>query len=280
MIHYRTMQHAEISVGLQFCRAAGWNQLARDWELFLHLNPQSCCAAFEDDELIGTVATVSYEARFSWIGMMLVAPAMRRQGIGTQLMRAALDILHAEETVKLDATPVGREVYLKLGFVDEYSLQRMTTVVTGEGLMESSARLMTAEDLPKLHAMDVAVFGANRQRLLEWIHADTPAYAWVVDGANGIRGYCLGRHGERFEHLGPVIADDLATAQQLVSACLRNHVGQPFSLDAALHNAEWLHWLAAIGFTAQRPFVRMYRGANRFPGLPPNQFAILGPEFG
>jgi hypothetical protein len=101
-----------------------------------------------------------------------------------------------------------------------------------------------------------------------------------MDGANGIRGYCLGRHGERFEHLGPVIADDLVTAQQLVSACLRDHVGQSFSLDAALHDAEWLRWLEAIGFTEQRPFVRMYRGANRFPGLPQNQFAILGPEFG
>jgi GNAT superfamily N-acetyltransferase len=280
MIHYRTMQHSEISVGLQFCRAAGWNQLARDWELFLHLNPQSCCAAFEDDELIGTVATVSYDARFSWIGMMLVAPGLRRQGIGTQLMRAALDILQAEETVKLDATPVGREVYLKLGFVDEYHLCRMETVVSGKGLLASSARLMTAEDLVQLRARDHAVFGANRAAVLEWVRADAPEYAWVVDGPDGIRGYCLGRHGYNCEHLGPVVADDFTTAQQLVSACLRNQIGKPFSLDAALHDAEWLQWLEAIGFTEQRSFYRMYRGANRYPGLPERQFAILGPEFG
>jgi hypothetical protein len=47
-----------------------------------------------------------------------------------------------------------------------------------------------------------------------------------------------------------------------------------------LHSAEWLQWLAAIGFIEQRPFTRMYRGVNRFPGVPEKQFAILGPEFG
>jgi hypothetical protein len=57
-------------------------------------------------------------------------------------------------------------------------------------------------------------------------------------------------------------------------------VGQPFSLDAALHDEEWLQWLASVGFIEQRPFYRMYRGANRFPGQPEKQFAILGPEFG
>ena len=280
MIHCAAMQPEDIEAGLTFCRTAGWNQLRRDWELFLHCNLMSCRVAFDEEKVIGTVATVSYEDYFGWIGMMLVAPTLRRQVLGTQLMQQALKLLQNVETVRLDATPVGREVYLKLGFVDEYRLQRLETIVSGQGLMPSTARLLRPDDWPSVQALDRNIFGADRRTVLEWVQSDGPEYAWVVDGPRGIRGYCLGRHGYNFEHLGPVVANDLETARQLVSSCLRDHVGKPFLLDAAPHNAEWLRWLGLIGFTEQRPLIRMYRGSNRFPGEPEHQFAILGPEFG
>jgi hypothetical protein len=139
---------------------------------------------------------------------------------------------------------------------------------------------MKPEDWPAIHELDRKVFGTDRQIVLQWVQSDAPEYAWVVEGQNGIRGYCFGRHGYHYEHLGPVIAEDLETAQQLVSSCLRDHIGKAFLLDAAPHNAEWLRWLGTIGFTPQRPLIRMYCGSNRFSGDPERQFAILGPEFG
>ena len=39
MITFRQMESADIPAGLSLCRAAGWNQLSRDWELFLRLSP-------------------------------------------------------------------------------------------------------------------------------------------------------------------------------------------------------------------------------------------------
>ena len=37
MIAYREMTPDDIPAGLNLCRLAGWNQLARDWELFLQI---------------------------------------------------------------------------------------------------------------------------------------------------------------------------------------------------------------------------------------------------
>jgi hypothetical protein len=51
-------------------------------------------------------------------------------------------------------------------------------------------------------------------------------------------------------------------------------------IDASLHDGEWGQWLESTGFRAQRPFIRMFYGENSYPGLPEQQFAILGPEFG
>lgn len=278
----REMLQSDIAAGLALCRQSRWNQLSSDWELFLALSPRGCRVAVLEDRVVGTVTTVRYEDRFSWIGMVLVDPAERRQGVGTRLLRKAIDILNDGATIRLDATPAGREVYLKLGFVEEYGLSRMETVVA-DGVGRSGggdSRPMTEADLDRVAEMDRQVFGADRRKVLEWMLAGAPEYAQVVKSEGEIAGYAFGRHGHNFEHLGPVIARDRETARRLVAASLSGQSGRPFILDAARHDAEWTQWLESIGFKEQRPFIRMFLGENRHPGLPEKQFAILGPEFG
>ena len=212
--------------------------------------------------------------------MVLVDPASQKQGIGMQLLQEALQILHNEETIKLDATPAGREVYLKLNFVDEYRLSRMSTIAAAGRLKVSTARALRKNDLPAVVEFDREIFGADRQPLLEWILAGAPQFAFLMEEKNEIQGYCLGRHGHNFTHIGPVIAKNSGIAKNLVSAALKNCIGCPVILDVLHFDPEWIEWLTSIGFTEQRPLLRMYRGSNKFPGVPEKQFAILGPEFG
>jgi GNAT superfamily N-acetyltransferase len=280
MPKYRRMKLDDIDAGLKLCREAKWNQLERDWKLFLQLSPNGCCVAVAEEKVVGTVATVCYQHFFSWIGMVLVDQANQRQGIGMQLLQEALHILRKEETVKLDATPTGREVYLKLNFVDEYRLSRMSTTVVANKLTVSTARLVHKNDLPALIEFDNKIFGANRKQLLEWMWEGASQDAFLVENKYEIQGYCLGRHGYSFTHIGPVVAQNVDIAKNLVSAALHRHTGRSVILDALHFDPEWLIWLAAMGFAEQRPFIRMYRGNNRFPGVPEKQFAIMGPEFG
>lgn len=281
-VRFRTMNTADIAAGLELCRAAHWNQTSRDWELFLHLSPAGCRVAVKDEQVVGTVATVRYEDRFSWIGMVLVDPAERGQGVGARLISEALEALDGMPSIRLDATPAGHPVYRKLDFIDEYRLSRMETVVMTDGLLQSGnrARPMTQEDLPAVAAFDREVFGADRRVTLGWLLDGAPEYAWVVAEQGQVVGYTFGRHGFNFEHLGPVIAEDQCTARRLVSACLHQQAGKRFILDASHHESDWRAWLESIGFHEQRPFIRMFYRNNPFPGLPPKQFGILGPEFG
>lgn len=279
MINYRTMKPYDIAAGLSLCRANGWNQLARDWEIFLHLSLNDCRVATTNDKVVGTVATIRYQNFFSWIGMVLVDPDCQRQGIGMQLLKEALEVLRNEETIKLDATPAGREVYLKLNFVDEYHLTRMSTIRGAEKLKTSAARALHQSDLFELIEFDREIFGADRQPLLQWMFEGAPQYVFIVKEKNEIHGYCLGRQGYNFTHIGPVIAKNFDIAKDLVSAALNNCIG-PVILDVLHFDPEWIEWLISIGFKEQRPLIRMYRGSNRFRGEPEKQFAILGPEFG
>jgi len=74
------MTVSDISAGLSLCRSAGWNQQEIDWKIFVALSRYGNKVAVNDSgEVVGTVATITYEDRFSWIGMVLVDPAMKRQ---------------------------------------------------------------------------------------------------------------------------------------------------------------------------------------------------------
>jgi predicted N-acetyltransferase YhbS len=279
-IQFRAMTAEDIPAGLKLCRLSRWNQSQRDWELFLTLSPTGCRVAVKNDQVVGTVTTVSYQYHISWIGMVLVDPAERRQGIGARLMREALNVLEGQSLVGLDATPAGREVYLKLGFADESVISRMETVLAEFPRNESNARPLTEADWPQVFELDRTVFGADRSQMLKWMFAAAPEFSWVLSREDKVVGFALGRHGFSFDHIGPVIAEDIQSAKQLVAACLTGQSGKQFILDAARYDAEWLRWLESIGFNEQRQLVRMFRGEAPRPGRPEKQFAILGPEFG
>ena len=280
MVLFRKMKPQDIPAGLSLCRAAGWNQLARDWEILLQQSPNDCRVATRDGKVVGSVTTIRYQDAFSWIGMVLVHPSCQRQGIGIQLLKEALEILQNEETVKLDATPAGKEVYLKLNFVDEYRLSRMSIIASSDKLTGSLALSLPADKISALLEFDREVFGADRQSLLEWMWKGAPQLAFYIEENNKIQGYCLGRPGYSFTQIGPVVAKNAEQAKDLISAALLNCIGQPVVVDALHHNPEWKSWLMDIGFSELRPLIRMYKGSNTFTGLPEKQFAILGPEFG
>lgn len=277
MISYRKMTREDIPAGLALCRSAGWNQLDNDWNIFLTLNPHGSRVAInEDGKVVGTVATVDYEGRFSWIGMVLVDPEMKKQGIGTQLLNEALGILQLHETVRLDATPAGREIYLKLGFKDEYTLSRM--VSTGsKGSADSNVRHTTAGDFDSIFHRDKEVFGASRIELLKWLHEKFPELSFALRAKEKIS-YCFGRRGFNFTQIGPVIASTSDEAAQLTSTAL-NNISGPVVMDV-MSDSAFQRWLNSKGFTEQRKLIRMYRGINAYPGIPDQQFSILGPEFG
>ena len=121
-MHLRAMTKGDVPSGMRLKELAGWNQTANDWDRFLEASPEGCFVAESHGEVRGTVTTIVYESRFAWVGMVLVDPDHRGQGIGTQLLLRAIEYLDGLgiTTVKLDATPKGKPIYERLGFVTEY----------------------------------------------------------------------------------------------------------------------------------------------------------------
>lgn len=282
-IPLRPMTERDLSAGVELCRLVGWNQRIGDWRLFFGANPAGCFVAESRGSVVGTVTTTNYEERVGWIAMMLVHPEYRRRGLGSALMRRAIEALDACGCIKLDATPEGRRVYVKLGFADEYVLTRMTRragngQVIGEDGPETTR--MDSDDMEEVVAFDQARFGVVRRSVLEALFHLAPDCAFVLRANGGLRGFCLGRHGQHFTQLGPVEAGDEATARALVSAAMARHDGRSLCVDVADALESWRRWLGGQGFVMQRPFIRMYRGANLDEPGKEQVYAIAGPELG
>ena len=275
------MHRSDIPAGLRLSEAAHWNQTAADWEFFLQSNPDGCCVADIDGAVVATVATIRFGDAFGWVAMVLVDPSHRRTGLGTRMLHEALAMLSDMPTVRLDATPQGRRVYVPLGFRDEYALQRMVCPANPRYLHEHEpVEQMTDEDFERVAAADAAIIGADRRLLLEMLRRNAPEYARVVRGASdSVSAYAFGRRGRTFEHVGPMLAPDEASARSLLSACLAVPRLRPLIMDVPVRPS-WVSWLASSGFTTQRPFARMYRGVRHSGERTDAMFAIAGPEFG
>ena len=122
-VSIRSMTPADVAAGLALCRASHWNQTEQDWRFFLTEAPHGALVAEAGGRVIGTVATLPY-GPFTWISMVLVDPVARGKHVGTTLLRRGLELVGADATARLDATPAGEVIYRTIGFASEYRLAR------------------------------------------------------------------------------------------------------------------------------------------------------------
>jgi GNAT superfamily N-acetyltransferase len=127
---FRSMTIEDIPEAMQLKDSAGWNQTTADWARFLSASPEGCFVPEHEGRVVGTSTTILYEGRFAWIGMVIVDSQYRGQGIGTALLERAIRYLDSRNVpcMKLDATPQGKPLYEKLGFVSEYDIERWMLV--------------------------------------------------------------------------------------------------------------------------------------------------------
>ncbi|MCG6952717.1 MAG: GNAT family N-acetyltransferase [Betaproteobacteria bacterium] len=271
---------AQLEACLALSQAAGWNQNAADWRLMLEIG-RGWGLSLAAGTLVASTLVLPYGA-FAWVSMVLVLPEHRRKGYASRLLRRALGELRAGQlTPVLDATPAGRAVYLQEGFHDTWSFQRyqLRSRTLQRADRADGIRPLAEHDWPRILALDAGAFGARRERLLRALAARLPAAALVLEQADKIRGFLLGRDGREACQLGPLVADAPEAAIALLDVALER-VSAPLYLDAADHAAALVAWLAARGFEAQRPFTRMVHGGGPAPGDASKVMLVAGPELG
>jgi predicted GNAT family acetyltransferase len=215
-----------------------------------------------------------------WIAMVLVDESYRHRGIATRLIAHALAYLERQgvQTARLDATPLGRPVYERLGFAPEYSLLRLETAVL-QPVVEPAWTPLTAKHVCDLCDLDQQITGTPRGRLIRELYAARPESAATVQAAEGVAAYVLWRPGRRASQIGPAVALQPHAGRALLDQALRHCPAGPVFADIPTDNHAAIQWAESHAFRVQREFTRMYRG-RQVKDSPQRIWASSGPEKG
>ena len=225
---------------------------------------------------LGSGLALPISDELSWIGMILVHPELRRQGIARSIMNSCLEharIIQKKAIVGLDATPQGKQVYDSLGFKDSYKIWRS---VISTDLEFHSVQTVELE-LFRLEAIEDYLERKNNTERFQIVELlsnlpDSKNIMAVSDGV--VSGFAMSRPGRIKPFIGPIIADSEEIAASLLNRVLRHwksmgnahafidvpeqHIGRgPFFIDEnEISNASKKF---QIFITPIRSFVRMYQ---------------------
>jgi len=257
----RNMTPDDIPAAVALIGHTRWALGTEDWARLLHWSPDGCFVLEEEERgIIGTVSTTSYDTALAWIGMLVVDPERRQQGIGRQLMRAALDYLIARGTARimLDASEIGRSLYEEMGFRRVHAVERWEGKAST--YLGTRARAMQPGDVPAVLELDTVLFGLRRTHILTRLLEEFPDLAWVDYERGQLEGYVLARRTPGGIYLGPWMSWTAAAAERLLRAALEHLQGENVTVNVPDNNARGLILMHNHNFRRIRHSTRMIYG--------------------
>ena len=268
--HPRALRLSDLAAAVELSSLAGWNQTAEDWGMLLDLAPAGCFAIEADGQLVSTATVVSYGKQLAWIGMVLTKPKFRGRGFARRLLGHALDYANSLgiETVKLDATDQGDQLYESFGFRAEQSVERWVR----PGVSTCPAPRNSSSPEPHSYELDFSAVCADRTAMLEQLARRSDLH--VRPGV-----FLFARSGRTTAHIGPCLAPDPSGARAVIEECIHDSPRAGWSWDLFPANRNAVALASDLGFTRQRQLTRMTVG-KPLRGREELIYAIAGFELG
>ncbi len=248
------------------CAAIRWPWEMPKWKLLLS-HGEGFGVEAPDGSLVGSVVLNRFGDAAASIGLLGVAPAWSRQGLGRALMERALERA-GSVPVFLYASEQGRGLYAQLGFgmagavcrlAGELSARPVCPPLGGRRL-----RPMEAADLAEVARLDALAFGGPRPAHLQALLA-LAEEARVAEDGEQLVGYGLGWSVGTRRTLGPIVAADTQLAIALAGELANGHRG-PLRIDVPEEFPSLLAWGTALGLRPDGPAPLMVLHASRPPG--------------
>ena len=256
----RTMRADEIALAVNWAAAEGWNPGLADEACFATVDSNGFLVGELDGVPAATISCVNYDANFAFLGFYIVRENLRGCGYGLRIWNRA--IAHAgSRVIGLDGVVAQQDNYKKSGFQLAYANVRYGGTVAAPDMPQ--AGIVPVDEVPfaLLEASDATVFPAPRPAFLRaWISTSGHiGCALMRDGA--LRGWGVIRPCRKGSKIGPLVADDRATAEAVLSALLARAGGGEIFLDVPAINRDAVALAEGLGLAPVFETARMYTGA-------------------
>jgi len=254
----RAMAPSDLAAAHALTDELRWPHRPADWEQAMRHGEG--LVAERDGQVVGTGLRFPWGPRHATLGLIVVAPSCQGRRIGHRLMTSLLEGLE-HHTVLLHATPEGRGLYERLGFVRVGEVRQHQGVALPAPLIALDAgwrlRPGTEADLPALRALDAAARGMPRDALIDELFrgAEATVVLTHLDVPVGFAMLCRFGRGHK---IGPVVAPDGEGAKALIAHLSGLNVGRftRIDIDFASGLAEWVESLGLLRVDAPTTMVR------------------------
>jgi len=269
-VEIRPASHAEFETAVEWAAAEGWNPGLDDLAAFHASDPQGFLMGFAEGVPVSSISVVRYGETFGFLGFYIVAPDYRGQGIGLRTWRQGLARLEGR-SIGLDGVIAQQDNYRKSGFVFAGRTIRFAGIPALEPSEPPTViRPVAAADLGAVQAYDRPFFPDSRASFLkQWIAAPGAVRrrGLIAVSQGALSGYGVIRNCHSGFKIGPLFADDEATAVDLFQALVREAgPGAEVSIDVPEANAAGILLAERAGLLPVFETARMYRGQT--PSLP------------
>lgn len=255
---YRTATAADMPAAHALSVHLKWPHREEDWAMVQRTSEGF--VAELDGQLVG-VAFACHQGAYSSIGLVIVSDQHQSKGIGRQLMSLCLDAA-APRTPILNATESGAPLYVSMGFVEYARIQQhqgvpqTTPTVAATG--DARCRELARDEYPQLIELANAGSGLDRTAILNDLLPTAECVVGVeVDGQ--LKGGALLRRFGRGHLIGPVVAQNLEQAQQMITYLLALIPGAFVRFDI-LADCGLVDWLEGMGLPCVDRAPRMVLG--------------------
>jgi GNAT superfamily N-acetyltransferase len=265
-VSLRAFKPDDLAAAHALSEAVLWPHRRVDWEFALALGEG--LVAERDGETVGTALAWKWGPRHATLGLVVVAPHCQGRRIGQRLMSGLLERL-GPRTILLHATPEGRGLYERLGFVQVGEVRQHQGQALQAPLeaLDPGVRLRpaTQADIARLAALDAAAADMPREPLIRRLFESGDVV--VLDHDGQARGFAVLRRFGRGQVIGPVVAPDAASARALIGHWVNMQAGRFLRIDTdfACGLAEWLE---SLGLRRAGNPVAMVRGPALRRGPP------------
>ena len=265
---------AHLAGGHALTAALRWPHRLEDWQSMHDLGHGIALTEPGSDSVIGTGLWWPHGPNHATVGMILVAAAAQGRGLGRRIMETLLADLDGR-ALMLNATAAGGPLYERLGFSPIGGIRQVQGPWQGTTGLSQGIRPATVTDLPALHALDHAAFGAPRLTALPATLA--AGHTVILEAANTPIGFAITRPFGRGVVIGPVVAPDETAAAALITAAATE--GTFTRLDIPADAPALLAFLQAHGLAEVDVVTPMTRGPWTFPG-PARRYGLISQALG
>lgn len=256
----RPLQESELPLANEWALHEGWNPGCADARIFNEVDPGSLMVLDIEGVPSGVISAVRFGDGRGFIGFFVLAPERRHSRNAWLLVRATIDRMGKDLFGSETIFPLVRtyERYGVKPFYHTHSYQGIAPITPPRWRADVAPAEHT--DIEELADYDAENTGVDRRRFFRaW--ASLPHSLVLVARSGGrLRGFGVARACHEGVRIGPLQAEDPATAEALFDGLSGLAPGQSIEIDCSEPNPDAGRLAMAKGLLRTSSTARLYKG--------------------